>query len=167
MRNICLYIYKYIHIHIYICTYIYILVYTYISTYIYIYIYPRLRQQPATALDARSSSQVGSQNPSSWAPKSTKLGSKIKKNQSWEVSGGVLGPSWPPRAPQDQNIPQKQKFLPPLGHPFWRPKPSQSRFFRVPRGVNFYVNFLIASRWIFLGFYVQLATQSTPKIEPS
>ena len=75
------------------------------------FIYPRLRQQPATALDARSSSQVGSQNPSSWAPKSTKLGSKIKRNpsswvpkstkmgskiknnQSWENSREVLGPS--------------------------------------------------------------------------
>ena len=101
---------------------------------------------------APKSTKLGSKikkNPSSWALKSTKLGSKIKKNQSREVSGGVLGPSWPPRAPQDQNIPLNQKFLPPLGHPFWRPKPSQSRFFRVPRGVNFYVNFLIARRWIF------------------
>ena len=44
--------------------------------------------------------QVGSPNPSSWAPKSTKLGSKIKKNQSWEVSGGILGPSWPQDPPK-------------------------------------------------------------------
>ena len=147
---------------------IYMYMYMDISLFLslYIYIYPRLRQQPATALDARSSSQVGSQNPSSWAPKSTKLGSKIKKNQSWEGSGEVLGPSWPPRASQDQNIPQNQKFSPPLGHPFWRPKPSQNQFFRVPRGVNFLVHFLIASRSIFLGFQVQLATQNPPKIEP-
>ena len=73
-------------------------------------IYPRLRQQPATALDARSSSQVGSQNPSSWAPKSTKLGSKIKKNQSWEVSGGILGPSWPQDPPKTK-IELEKPFL--------------------------------------------------------
>ena len=41
--------------------------------------------------------QVGSQNPPSWAPKSTKLGSKIKKNQSWEGSGGGLGAILAPR----------------------------------------------------------------------
>merc|ERR1712078_265541 len=92
---------------------------------------PRLRQQPATVLDARSSSQVGSQNPSSWvpkstklgskitknpssgAPKSTKLGSKIKKNQSWEDSGGVLGPSWPQEPPKTKKYFQN-KFLRPL-----------------------------------------------------
>ena len=80
------------------------------------FIYPRLRQQPATALDARSSSQVGSQNPSSWAPKSTKLGSKIKKNQSWEDSGGVLEPSWPILAPKTRPRP---KYTPKTN--FWGP----------------------------------------------
>ena len=70
--------------------------------------------------------QVGSQNPPSWAPKSTKLGSKIKKNQSWEVSGGVLGPSWPQEAPkrhQDPTrlrkgralAPPQRALAPPLG----------------------------------------------------
>ena len=57
--------------------------------------------------------QVGSQNPSSWAPKSIKLGSKIKKNQSWEVSGGVLGPSWPQDPPKTTIYLQNQ-FLGPL-----------------------------------------------------
>ena len=82
------------------------------------YIYPRLRQQPATALDARSSSQVGSQNPSSWAPKSTKLGSKIKKNQSWEDSGGVLGPSWPQEPPKTKIYLQNQFLGASLGTHF-------------------------------------------------
>ena len=52
--------------------------------------------------------QVGSQNPRSWALKSTKLGSQIKKNQSWEVSGGVLGPSWPQDPPKTKIYIQNQ-----------------------------------------------------------
>ena len=107
--------------------------------------------------------QDGSQNLSSWAPKSTKLGSQIKKNQSWEVSGGVLGPSWPPRGTQDQNIPQNQKFLPPLGHPFWRPKPSQNQFFSVPRGVIFLINFLIGQDRFFKDFNSNLPPKTLPK----
>ena len=54
--------------------------------------------------------QVESQNPSSWVPKSTKVGSKIKENQSWEVSGGILGPSWPQDPPKTK-IELEKPFL--------------------------------------------------------
>ena len=139
---------------------IYIYIYIYISIYIYIYIYIYIQgcansppQGPVPeGLMGFKIHQVGLQNqenPSTWAPKSTKLASKIKKNQSWEVSGRVLGPSWAQEAPKTKIYPQNQKFYPPLGHPFWRPKASQNQFLRVPRGVNFLVHVLIASRSIF------------------
>ena len=70
---------------------------------------------------APKSTKLGSKikkNPSSWAPKSTKLGSKIKKNQSWEVSGRGLGAILAPRPAQDQNIPPKQISGPLLGTHF-------------------------------------------------
>ena len=110
------------------------------------FIYPRLRQQPATALDARSSNQGGFQNPSSWAPnstnlgskikknpsswapKSTKLVSKIKKNQSWEDSGGVLGPSWPQEPPKTKIYPQNKFLGALLGTHFGGQKPFKINF---------------------------------------
>ena len=57
--------------------------------------------------------QVGSQNPLSWAPKSTKLGSQIKKNQSWEDSGRVLGilAHLGPQDPPKTEIYLQNKFL--------------------------------------------------------
>ena len=94
----------------------------YVYICINIFKYPRLRQQPATALDARSSSQVGSQNPSSWAPKSTKLGSKIKKNQSWEVSEELLRPSWPQEAHKKHQDTNKGPPSPPKGTAFAPPR---------------------------------------------
>ena len=106
--------------------------------------------------------QVGVQNPPSWDPKSR----KISLGRILEGSWSHLGPSWPPRPAQDQNIPPKPISGGPLGHPFWKPKTSQNQFFRVPRGVNFLSYFLIGPRSIFLGFQVQLATQNPPKIEP-
>ena len=54
--------------------------------------------------------QGESQNPSSWIPKFTKLGSKIKKNQSWEVSGRILEPSWPQDPPKTK-IELQKPFL--------------------------------------------------------
>ena len=99
------------------------------------------------------------QNSPSWAPKSIKLGSKIHQvgfqNQEKSVLGGLwrgLGAILAPRAAQDQNIPPKPISGGPLGDPFWRPKSFQNQFFRVPRGVNFLINFLIGPRSIFLGF---------------
>ena len=126
---------KYINIHLYTNIHIYNYLYRYL--FLYIWIYPRLRQQPATALDARSSSQVGSQNPSSWAPKSTNLGSKMKKNpsskihqvglqnqenQSWEDSGwglgAILGHLGPQEPPKTKMYFQNKSFAPLLGTHF-------------------------------------------------
>ena len=106
--------------------------------------------------------QVRLQNPPSWAPKSR----KISLERTLEGSWGHPGPSWPPRSAQDHNIPPK-----PISGtswaPVWEPKSSQNRFFKVPRGIHFLVNFLIDTRWIFLGFRLQLGTQNQPKIGPS
>ena len=61
--------------------------------------------------------QVGVQNPASWGPKSTKLGSKIKKNQSWEGSGGGHGAILDPRGPKTlaKGLPLKVEQIEP-GH---------------------------------------------------
>ena len=76
----------------------------------------RSKIQPTSTKLGPKIHQVGSQNLSSWALKSTKLGSKIKKNQSWEDSGGVLGPSWPILAPKTRPRP---KYTPKTN--FWGP----------------------------------------------
>ena len=80
--------------------------------------------------------------------KNQKKSMKIHKKSGKIDLGRGLGGSWgdlgailAPRPAQAPKILRKQISGGPLGDQFWRPKSLQNKFFRVPRGVNFFVNF--------------------------
>ena len=110
--------------------------------------------------------QVGLENPPSWGPKSTKLGSKINKNQSWEGLGAILTHLGPKRH-QDpfKELPEKIKRK--LGRVILRvlgPKIDQKPITSQLKNQSIFKYML---RSIFLGFWHQLGFQNPPKIEQS